>query len=200
MNNVGKTNRIHDHLSTFRIIRISFFSPPLLPRRKAINQTMCTKRSLWKGVRLDPGGNLERDAISLFFPNNSYSHDFTYPSADLFSRMLLLDCMYLYVCEREGGKPSLGRANGENIRPIFRDRGDLCTPTTIWGRLSIRVYQILSPTKLCIWSRHSSRLWNEFTSSLLEKEIVSYRSSPHSLPSFLPSFVSRKLFSRDVSC
>lgn len=43
--------------------------------------------------------------------------------------------------------------------------------------------------------RHSSRLWNEFTSSLLEKEIVSYR-PPSSLSSFLLS--SRENFSHET--
>lgn len=102
-------------------------------------------------------------------------------------RVLDFDC--IRVCAREEGK-TRGRANGENIRPIFRDRGDLCTPATIWGRLYIRVYQILSPTKLCIWvdTLFSSMEWVyiEFT---LEREIVSYRSSSSS---FLPSFFSSR--------
>lgn len=101
-------------------------------------------------------------------------------------RVLDFDC--IRVCAREEGK-TRGRANGENIRPIFRDRGDLCTPATIWGRLYIRVYQILSPTKLCIWvdTLFSSMEWVyiEFT---LEREIVSYRSSSSFIPFFLPSF------------
>lgn len=132
MDNVGKTNRIYDHLSTFRIIRISFFSPPLLPRRKAINQTMCTKRSLWKGVRLDPGGNLERDAISLFFPNNSYSHDFTYRSLLSYASSRL----YVFVCVWErGGNPHLGEQTAK-ISARFFAIGGIFAPRPRSGAVS----------------------------------------------------------------
>lgn len=85
------------------------------------------------------------DFLILPIPQTTeYSYDLHTASADLCSCIRSLLCVYVCVKTR-------GRANGENIRPIFRDRRDLCTPTTIWGRLSIRVYQILSPTKLCIW-------------------------------------------------
>lgn len=138
MDNVGKTNRIHDHLSTFRIIRISFFSPPLLPRRKAINQTMCTKRSLWKGVRLDPGGNLERDANLRDF--------LILPKQFLFSRFYIPLCrsllsyassrLYVFVCVWErGGNPHLGEQTAK-ISARFFAIGGIFAPRPRSGAVS----------------------------------------------------------------
>lgn len=193
MHNVGKTNRIHDHL--LRIIRISFPSP----RRKAINQTGRAKSVL--SEREGPRGGTGRKSrtrrestISLILPTEEANNrEYSYDLHTVSTLPLVAQCV-LCGCARDPWE-------SKDIRPIFRGggagRGWIFAPRPRSGPcLPTRVYQILSPTKLCVRvRRHSSRLWNEFTPSLLEKEIVSYRSPLPFLPSFrlVKTFLTRRI-------
>lgn len=127
MHNVGKTNRIHDHL--LRIIRISFPSP----RRKAINQTGRAKSVLSEreGPRGGPGrkSRTRREStISLFFPPKKQTTE-----SILTICIPFLPCLSLHNVFSVAVRETRGRAK---ISARFLGEGggkgmDLCTPATI---------------------------------------------------------------------
>lgn len=149
VDNVGKTNRIHDHLP--RIIRIR------LPRRKAINQTGRAKSVL--SEREEPRGGSGRESgtrrestISLFFPPKKQTTErvFLRFAYRFYPASRCTMCSLWLVRETRGRAKISARFLGGRIFAPRPRSGPWCLPT--------RVYQILSPTKLCARVRRHSSL------------------------------------------